>query len=404
MASTKAYPIIVANYIFYYTSQAASGDKGPALRALVQFLLSSNGQAFLTANNQLGFSSGSTGALTTYTTAANGTNLVLQTNYVEYVIDTNTSTIGASSVNSLSTARTSATTILLNNLQNQINALQATVDQTAPKILRGSGASAVTLVVRRNMDALMAHATTPVWMSYRGTGSGFGRNEIYGSTTSPNASCTPPVAPASARGCPTSNSVVDFGCSDTPFAKAHHTAMDQAGYKLLQIPMHLAPIAFFANIPVASLPSQKLRLSACTLVSIFQGSITKWNDPLIQADNPGVNVSSLNNTIIPGYRKTSISSTGSASGSGTNEVWSAWMIDASILAGCQGTSAWTLTIPTSASPTRPAPSQTLPQVSSTGTILASGTFSTIAVGVSNSDGMTALVKDTPWSIGYMDAG
>ena len=46
------------------------------------------------------------------------------------------------------------------------------VDTNLPKMLRGSGASAVSLVVWYHMDYLMSMATTPVFMSYRAIGSG----------------------------------------------------------------------------------------------------------------------------------------------------------------------------------------------------------------------------------------
>lgn len=354
-STAKVYPIVVTNYFYIRTNQGSTGDKGAALVSLLNFLLSASGQALLTANNQLGFSSST---LTTFATAA--TSVTLQGGYAAYTIDTTGTSAG---VNVLSTARLSSTTILLNNMQNQINALQTAVTQSGPKLLRGSGSSAVTTVMWHHMDVLMAQATTPVWMSYRGIGSGGGEAELisnvaYGSTV---------VA--------TSVGAVDFGCSDVPMSNAAFAAMTALTppAQVVQIPMHIAPIAFFVNLPVATFPAQKLQLSACTLVSIFQGIITLWNDPLIQSDNPTINVSALNYTIIPGYRSAS---------SGTNAVWSAWM-------SSQCSNLWTLSSGSQ---------KTLPQGPTY------GTFSPNAKPCGAQSDMQNLVANTPWSIVYMDAG
>jgi len=49
------------------------------------------------------------------------------------------------------------------------------------------------------------------------------------------------------------------------------------------------PVALNAIVPVYNLSqASKLRLSGSTLAGIFLGKITKWNDPAIANDNPGV--------------------------------------------------------------------------------------------------------------------
>lgn len=40
--------------------------------------------------------------------------------------------------------------------------------------------------------------------------------------------------------------------------------------QVLHVPMHIAPISIFVNIPTSVLPKQDLRLSACTIAGIFQ--------------------------------------------------------------------------------------------------------------------------------------
>jgi len=71
-------------------------------------------------------------------------------------------------------------------------------------------------------------------------------------------------------------SVGDVNFSDTP-----HTAATRAA-NVIHIPVVAAPVAVMYNLPNKS---KTLNLSADTLAGIFAGTITKWNDPKIVADN-----------------------------------------------------------------------------------------------------------------------
>lgn len=68
----------------------------------------------------------------------------------------------------------------------------------------------------------------------------------------------------------------DFGWSDTP----HLAATAPAG--MIHLPVVAAPVAILYNVPGIK---GQLHLSPTTLVKIFAREITKWNDPLIKADN-----------------------------------------------------------------------------------------------------------------------
>jgi phosphate transport system substrate-binding protein len=57
-----------------------------------------------------------------------------------------------------------------------------------------------------------------------------------------------------------------------------------AGNNAIDLPMVIGPIAVVYNVSGVS----NLQLSASTLAKIFSGKVTKWNDPAIAADNPGV--------------------------------------------------------------------------------------------------------------------
>jgi phosphate transport system substrate-binding protein len=82
---------------------------------------------------------------------------------------------------------------------------------------------------------------------------------------------------------------------------------DKAAYtggEFVYVPTVIAPITMSYNLPSVA----KLQLSAASISAIFQRTITKWNDPLIAADNPGVTLPSTD--IVVARR---------ADGSGTTE-------------------------------------------------------------------------------------
>ena len=71
------------------------------------------------------------------------------------------------------------------------------------------------------------------------------------------------------------NGIGDFNFSDTP-----HTASSRKA-TVIHIPIIAAPIAVMYNAAGIS----KLNLSLVTIAGIFAGTISKWNDPAILADN-----------------------------------------------------------------------------------------------------------------------
>ena len=76
--------------------------------------------------------------------------------------------------------------------------------------------------------------------------------------------------------------VVDFAGTDGVVKdedKAKYTGGD-----FVYVPTVIAPITLSYNLPSVA----KLQLSPTSIAAIFQREITKWNDPLIAADNAGV--------------------------------------------------------------------------------------------------------------------
>ena len=74
---------------------------------------------------------------------------------------------------------------------------------------------------------------------------------------------------------------VDFGGTDAPLGEAE---LDAA--KLVQVPTVMGGVTIVFNLP--GVESGKLKLDGPTAANIFRGAITKWNDPVIAALNPGL--------------------------------------------------------------------------------------------------------------------
>ena len=72
-------------------------------------------------------------------------------------------------------------------------------------------------------------------------------------------------------------SIGDFWMSDGAYTAATKRA------SLIHVPLVAAPIAILHNLPSKT----TLSLSASTIAGIFGGTITRWNDPAIVADNNG---------------------------------------------------------------------------------------------------------------------
>lgn len=102
-----------------------------------------------------------------------------------------------------------------------------------------------------------AKANPSVRVNYQGLGSGAGVNKVIEGT-------------------------VDFGASDSAMKDAE-IAKVAKGVQL--IPATAGAVVIGYNLPELKSP---LKMSREALVGIFQGKITKWNDPAIAKDNPGV--------------------------------------------------------------------------------------------------------------------
>ena len=86
---------------------------------------------------------------------------------------------------------------------------------------------------------------------------------------------------------------VDFGATDAPMSEAQMAAL---GGNVEHIPTVLGAVVVTYNLP--SIGTTKLKFDGTTLVDIFMGRITKWNDRRIAALNPGVTLPNIDLIVV----------------------------------------------------------------------------------------------------------
>jgi phosphate transport system substrate-binding protein len=79
---------------------------------------------------------------------------------------------------------------------------------------------------------------------------------------------------------------VDFGASDAAMTDQEMAKVKQG---VILVPTAGGAVSVVYNLPGVN----NLKLSRTTLPAIFSGQITRWDDPKIKADNPGVNLPSI---------------------------------------------------------------------------------------------------------------
>ena len=101
---------------------------------------------------------------------------------------------------------------------------------------------------------------------------------------------------------------VDFGASDGPMTDEQLKA---SKIKIVHIPTVLGAV-----VPVYSLPgvTEELKFSQDAIAGIYLGKITRWNDPYIAKENPGVKLPDQG--ILPVYR---------SDGSGTTYIFTDYL-------------------------------------------------------------------------------
>lgn len=148
---------------------------------------------------------------------------------------------------------------------------------------------------------------------------------------------------------------VDFGASESPDAIRELDPGQQANYLLF-------PSVVGAVVPVVNLPglSNSIALTPQALAGIYLGTITKWNDPLLQQANRGVRLPDL--AIVVVHR---------SDGSGTSYAWADYLSKTS--------PEWQNRVGASLTPKWP-----------------------VGRGATGNEGVAKLVKELGGSIGYVE--
>lgn len=147
---------------------------------------------------------------------------------------------------------------------------------------------------------------------------------------------------------------VDFGASDAPMKEDE---IKDAGGNILHIPVTLGGVAIAYNLEGV----KDLKLTPANLADIYNGKITKWNDPEIVKNNPEANLPDA--TIFPVHR---------SDGSGTSYIVTTFLNGAA-------SDKWTKE-----------------QVGK------SISWANVGTGAKGNEGVAGQVQNTPSSIGYVE--
>jgi len=152
--------------------------------------------------------------------------------------------------------------------------------------LKGTGATFPNVLYQAWIQVYKQHVPG-VSISYQGVGSGQGISDFIKYLT-------------------------DFGGTDAAISEAR---VKSEAPDALHVPMVMGGVVPTYNLPGIT----TLRFSPASLVGIYVGSITSWDDPRIAADNPGVKLPSTDITVV--YR---------SDGSGTTSIWTDYLTKVSV--------------------------------------------------------------------------
>jgi phosphate transport system substrate-binding protein len=153
-----------------------------------------------------------------------------------------------------------------------------------------------------------------------------------------------------------SDQTVDFGATDGPMTDDQLAAAK--GGKILHIPMALGAVVPTFSVP--ELGGDTLRFTPETLAAIFLGDLVKWNDEKLVADNP--KLKGVDKYIVVVHR---------SDGSGTTNIWTSYLAAVS--------EKWAKQVGAANSVQWP-----------------------IGLGGKGNEGVAGNVKQTPYSIGYVE--
>ncbi|HUI08321.1 MAG TPA: phosphate ABC transporter substrate-binding protein PstS [Verrucomicrobiae bacterium] len=194
-------------------------------------------------------------------------------------------------------------------------------------LVNGAGATFPYPIYSKWFDAY-THVDPSVRFNYQSIGSGGGQKQILEQT-------------------------VDFGASDGPMSDEN---LAKAPGKLLHIPTVAGAVVITYNLE----GNPKLKLDGPTVVGIYMGKITKWNDAKIARQNPGVSLPDQDIVVV--HR---------SDGSGTTYIFTSYLSTVS--------NPWSQEVGYNTSVKWPT-----------------------GLGGKGNEGVAGLVKQTPGAIGYVE--
>ena len=109
---------------------------------------------------------------------------------------------------------------------------------------------------------------------------------------------------------------VDFAVSEIPYGLRDGATVENVSPRpFAYMPIVAGGTSFMYNLRIGGQRVESLRLSGENVAKLFTGVITQWNDPAIQADNPGLTLPATR--VVPVVR---------SDGSGSSAQFTQWML------------------------------------------------------------------------------
>mmetsp|Transcript_85516 Transcript_85516/g.151339 ORF Transcript_85516/g.151339 Transcript_85516/m.151339 type:complete len:895 (+) Transcript_85516:76-2760(+) len=340
---SMTWPIVLVSY--FYLSKDISGmtaDQAGLLKAFIDFVVGPEGQGMLPDFSFNGIPSAMNKWSETWAT------MTKPPTVTPFTYEDATEIWAGQASGKISSKRNSYSMWYLGqvekslaSMESRLLALETSLDDYGLVPLHGSGTTNPKTWFSKAMKLMEHRARAPLLLTYRAVGSSNGMAEFVGQ---------------SSNGFKSYN---HFGAGDIPMKSSLFSTLP-GGEEMVHIPFGLGAIGIFHSVP-----DMEVALDACLLADIFMGNVQTWDDAKVLAQNPGLTVPA-GQKIIVGHRKYGSSSTGGFSGYLKQKCPEVFTKDAG------STVDW----PTTAN----------------------------FMPLEGSPEMKELIKDTPYAIGYLDAG
>jgi len=350
----NTWPIVLVSYIYLNKDWTMlSPGKAGILKAFVDFVTGAQGQAMLADYSFNSIPDAMNQWPNTWGSVIQKPSLV-----TDFGFETSTNAWNGQQLDMISSKRNSYSMwklsemdVAVKSMVNRLDSVETSMNDYGIVPLHGSGTTNPKNMFAKAMKLMEHRARVPLLLTYRAVGSSTGQKEFVGQAANSYKSYN------------------HFGAGDIPMSQTNYDLLmgRSPAETMVHLPFALGAIGIFHNVPTAELGEGDLKLNACTLAKIFSGLIVTWDDESIKAQNPGMSVPS-GTKIQVGHRTLGSSSTGGLAG---------------YLSKKCSSSEWTL---------------------GTGSKLQWPDDKDNFKAVQGSPGMQTHIKDTAYSIGYLDAG